>query len=414
MSCPAEINEILSDHKAGFAMPRGMYTSKDVYDHDIATIWNRNWLWVGHESQIPEPGDYFLFDYGPESIIVVRDRDGEVRAHLNVCRHRGSRVCTEASGKARVFVCPYHAWTFELSGKLRAGHHMGANFDPSEWGLFPVQLRLFQGLILVCASTEAPPIDDGLARLAPMTAPFGLENLKVVKTSHFPVPANWKLAHENYLECYHCAPAHQEYARSHSLKSPSDLAKMMPAMRERAAAAGLPTVELTDESAKPGCEIYYRRYPLYEGYATGSRDGQPLAPLLGTLSNFDGGATDVQLGMLNFLLVYSDHVVGYRFVPRSTQETDIQVVWMVRGDAEEGRDYNLDRLSWLWHVTSLDDERIIRHNQEGVNSHFFRPGPLSSMEGSIQSFYDAYLRMIGASLPAGAFGEGQGGACTMP
>ena len=79
-------------------------------------------------------------------MIVVRDREGEVRAHLNVCRHRGSRVCLERKGKARSFICPYHAWTFDLNGKLRNGRSMGADFDPGQYGLFPVQVKIFQGL----------------------------------------------------------------------------------------------------------------------------------------------------------------------------------------------------------------------------------------------------------------------------
>ncbi|WP_235862229.1 SRPBCC family protein [Roseovarius litorisediminis] len=87
-------------------------------------------------------------------------------------------------------------------------------------------------------------------------------------------------------------------------------------------------------------------------------------------------------------------MVGYRFVPTALQETDIQVVWYVRGNAVAGKDYDRDMLTWLWHVTSLDDERIIRINQEGVNSHHFVPGPLSQMEWGIQSFYDNYLGMI--------------------
>ena len=157
-------------------------------------------------------------------------------------------------------------------------------------------------------------------------------------------------------------------------------------------------LDLTGEHAlAPGAEVYYRRYPLFDGYKTGSKTGEPLAPLLGSLSGFDGGATDIVLGILNYLLVYSDHVVGYRFVPRSVQETDIQVVWMVRRDAEEGRDYQVDDLTWLWHVTSQDDERIIRHNQSGVNSHFFRPGPLADMEWAINDFYDFYKKMAGAA-----------------
>ncbi|MEM7076262.1 MAG: aromatic ring-hydroxylating dioxygenase subunit alpha [Pseudomonadota bacterium] len=393
---PSPFDDLMSEFRPGFALPRVFYTARDVFDHDIAQIWNRNWIWVGHASQIPNPGDYFLFDYGSESLIICRDRDGDIRAHLNVCRHRGSRVCVEPSGTARAFVCPYHAWTYKLSGELRSGREMGQDFDPTQWGLIAARVRVFQGMILVCASADAPPIDAALDRLEPLTAPFGFDNLKVVKTASYPVPANWKLALENYLECYHCAPSHMEYSRSHTLKSPAHLQEKLPALTARAEAAGLPseTLELTGaHSVAPGAEVYYRRYPLYDGFKTGSRSGDALAPLLGTLKGYDCGATDVVMGILNNLLVYSDHVVGYRFVPRDVQDTDIQVVWMVRGDAQEGRDYDPEELSWLWHVTSLDDERIIRHNQAGVNSHFFQPGPLAEMEWGISDFYRFYRLM---------------------
>jgi len=397
MKRPAALDSLIASHRPSHALPRDFYTDPAIFEHDIAAYWNRNWLWAGHESQIAEPGDYFLFDYGPESIIVLRDREGAVRAHLNVCRHRGSRVCTEASGKARSFVCPYHAWTYELSGDLRAGRAMGPDFDPADWSLFPARVRVFQGLIFVCASQDAPPIETSLDRIAPMTAPFGLDGLKIAHTASYPVPANWKLAVENYMECYHCAPSHKEYARSHTLKAPHELAQLVGPMRERAAQIGLvpEDINLTGDAAPAPCaDIYLRRYPLYDGYQTGSRTGEPLASPLGTLSGHDGGATDLQIGPLNNFLIYSDHVVGYRFLPRGLQETEIQVVWMVRGDAVEGNDYARDDLTWLWHVTSLDDERIIRHNQAGVNSHFFRPGPLADMEWGISTFYDGYLAMM--------------------
>jgi len=95
------MHDLIANQPEGFALPRHFYNSPAVYDHDIRAFWNRNWIWVGHVCQIPEPGNFFLFDYGPESIIIVRDQQDQVRAHLNVCRHRGSRVCTEKSGKDR-------------------------------------------------------------------------------------------------------------------------------------------------------------------------------------------------------------------------------------------------------------------------------------------------------------------------
>ena len=391
-----QMHALAAAHREGEALPRLFYTSEAVYEHDIVAFWNRSWIWVGHISQVPDPGDFFLFDYGPESVIITRDRRGDVRAHINVCRHRGSRVCLETSGSKSRFVCPYHAWTYDLEGRLLGGREMAEGFDPGDFGLFPAKVRIFQGLIFISLAGDPPPLDAPLERLAPHTAPFGFENLKVAHSASYPVPANWKLALENYLECYHCAPAHKDYSRSHSLKDPASMTpELMGTMQEKARLAGVSTDDVNetgDLATAWGADIYHRRYPLYSGYQTGSQDGKPIAPLLGSLTDYDGGATDIQIGVLNNFLAYSDHVVGYRFVPKSLQITDIQIVWMVRADAQQGQDYNHDRLTWLWHVTSLDDERIIRHNQEGVNSHHFAPGPLSSMEWGIEGFYQAYLR----------------------
>jgi len=394
----ADVKDLARTRRPGFALPRSFYTSPAVFDHDIKSFWSSNWIWVGHTSQIPEPGNFFRFDYGTESIIVVRDRQGVVHAHLNVCRHRGSRVCLEASGKTSVLSCPYHAWTYDLDGRLRTERAMDAQFDRADYSLFSASLKIFQGLIFVCLSDDPPDLSPALERLAPLTKPFGFERLKVAHAASYPVPANWKLALENYLECYHCAPAHKEYSRSHSLKDPASMTgELLSTLAENSRQAGLPVTELNEtgpDADNPGCDIYYRRYPLYPGYKTGSRSGEPVAPLLGELKQYDGGTTDVMIGPLNSFLAYADYAVGYRFVPRTLQQTDIQIVWMVQGDAVEGRDYSVEELSWLWDVTSQDDERIIRYNQEGVNSVAFKPGPLSSMEWGIETFYHGYLSRL--------------------
>ena len=393
---PAGLDALIKSCNPGVALPRDFYTRDDIFHHDIRAYWNHSWIWVGHISQITTAGDFFLFDYGTESVIILRDNTGSVRAYLNVCRHRGSRVCVEQQGQARVFSCPYHAWTYDLNGRLRGGREMGPDFDPTQYGLFEAQVRVFEGLIFICTSATPPNIDAGLDQLRPLAAPFDLENLKVAHSASYPVPANWKLALENYMECYHCAPSHKEYSRSHSLKDPGSMTdELVKMMQQKSQAVGLPIQELDlPKDGQSGMNFYYRRYPLYPGYLTGSNSGEPVAPLLGHLTGYDGGTTDMQIGILNNFLIYSDYAVGYRFVPTALQQTDIQIAWYVRGDAVAGQDYDHDMLTWLWHETSLDDERIIRVNQEGVNSHHFLPGPLSHMEWGIQTFYDNYLGMI--------------------
>jgi Rieske 2Fe-2S family protein len=365
---------------------------------DIEHYWNHSWIWVGHVSQIPKAGDFFVFDYGYESVIVARDKNKNVNAFLNVCRHRGSRVCIKKSGNTRVFACPYHAWTYELSGNLRAAREMGDDFDKAEYSLKKVNLRIFHGLIFICISNNPPNIDKGLFQLETLVEPFEFENLKIVHSQNYPVSANWKLALENYMECYHCAPAHLEYSKSHSLKDPSSAnIELKKCMLKKSIEVGLSDNELQINSLGSKHEemdFYFSRYPLFQGYQTGSKSGKKLAPLLGKLKDFDGGTTDMQIGILNNFLCYSDHVIGYRFIPRSIQLTDIEVIWMVRSDAEEGLDYNLQDLTWLWHCTSQDDERIIGLNQKGVNSDHYVPGPLSNMEWGIKAFHAGYLKQL--------------------
>ncbi len=389
------VRSLAREHDIGYALERPFYASQAVYEWDIRKFWSENWLWAGHSSQLPNMGDFFLFEFGTESVIIVHGRKGKIHGHLNVCRHRGSRVCLEQRGNARVFSCPYHAWTYDLEGNLLSGRLMDDGFDRSSHSLMPVNVLVFQGLIFICLSDNPPPIDRPLARLAPKTAPFGFAKLKIAHAASYLVPANWKLAVENYIECYHCAPAHKEFSRSHSLKNPASKSEeLASAMQAKSLAAGLPVDEINETGQNAeyiGTDIYYRRYPLYSGYLTGSKDGGGLAPRLGSLSDYDGGATDIQIGPLNNFLAYSDHVIGYRFIPTAPQQTDIQIVWMVREDAEEGKDYRIDQLTWLWDVTTRDDERIIRNNQEGVNSMHYRPGPLSTMEWGISDFHYGYL-----------------------
>ena len=390
--------ELISKYQGSQSLPRQFYTSETVYKMDIQHYWNHSWIWVGHINQIPNVGDFLLFDYGYESVIIARDKNNSVNAFLNVCRHRGSRVCIEKSGNTRVFVCPYHAWTYELNGSLRAAREMEDNFKTAEYSLKKVNLRIFHGLIFICVADNPPNIDEGLLQLEPLVEPFEFENLKIVHSANYPVAANWKLALENYMECYHCAPAHLEYSRSHSLKDPSSAnIELKNCMLKKSMDVGLSGEELHInllESNNVEMDFYFSRYPLFQGYKTGSKSGEKLAPLLGRLKDFDGGTSDIQIGILNNFLSYSDHVIGYRFIPRSLQITDIEVIWMVREDAEEGKDYNLEDLTWLWHCTSKDDERIIALNQKGVNSNHYVPGPLSNMEWGIKAFHAGYLKQL--------------------
>ena len=398
MSDNASIADLIDSQKPGWALDQRFYTDPEIYQLELDRIVTRNWILAGHASQIPDAGDYLVFSLENESAIIVRGKDGRIRAFANVCRHRGSLVCLENHGNTSKFECPYHGWTYDLDGKLIAARSMQGGFNKEEYGLHPVSLKLLGGLVFVCFCDVPPSLEGAQRDLAEPMAMFDFENLKVAASKTYPIAANWKLAIENYQECYHCATAHPEYTKMHTLMlDPQKRDRIQGSMRQRMAACGLKDIEhdFIDTHAKPGEQGYgYSRTALFEGYKTGSREGEPVAPLLGDLKDYDGGASDFTLGPFTFFLAYSDHVVGYVFSPVDHKNCQCKIHWFVRKDAIEGKDYDRDELMWLWDVTTYADEKIIVNNWKGVNSRYYRPGPFSGMERMEQRYIEWILQEL--------------------
>ena len=392
------ITDLAARQKPRYGLEQAFYRDGEIYERDVDRVFLNSWLYAGHQSEIPKVGDYFLFDFANESVIIVRSDEDEIHALLNVCRHRGSRVCIESSGCAKKLMCRYHAWTYALSGELIAARTMGEPFDKGDFSLKKIHVARLDGMIFVNFAAQPPPFDPIRESLSDCLAAYDLENAKVAHRQSYPIDANWKLAVENYCECYHCAPAHPEYSKAHSLAMPE--ARYSEAMAEvmgRASACGLSdkTINRTFLNAVDfGADYSYERYPLLRGHVTGSEDGQPVAPLMGSITNYDGGTTDYQIGPVTFALAYCDHIVLYRFTPLSADKTDCDITWLVNGSAEEGRDYDLHKLTWLWDVTTIADQHIIERNQQGINSRFYEPGPYSEMEDFTWSFVEWYLAAI--------------------
>ena len=390
--------------RPGFAMNGYFYRSPLVYRKELDEILYKSWLYAGHVSQVAKPGDYFLFDLAEESIVVVRDGDGQIHALMNVCRHRGSRFCEGPHGSAKTFVCPYHGWVYELDGRLKAARGMAAkaDFDPARYALKRARCIEFEGLIFINCDPDAAPFQASLGTIEPALRPYGLPTAKIAHRQLYEVRANWKLVLENYLECYHCATAHRAYAKLHTLEAlgaevERRNASMLECAEERTGVPGITHEHYQAYCSAPdfGCCAYTSRYALYEGFDTGSKGGRPVAPLMGEFKGYDGGAGDFQIGPLAFMLNYPDHCVLYRFTPRDLGSTDMELVWFVRGDAQEGGDYDRDAVTWLWDRTTREDQYIITRNSEGVHSRFFEPGPYHpEHESMCIEFVDWYLSAL--------------------
>ena len=393
-----EIRELVAGQAERRALASAFYRDPDIYEHDIDRIFMRSWLYAGHQSEIPEVGDWFLFEFAEESVIIVRSGEDEINALLNVCRHRGSRVCVEQKGCSKLLRCRYHGWSYDLQGRLRAAAHMPDSFDRSSIGLKKIHAEVLDGLIFINFAEEPGDFSSVRDGLADCLRPYRLEDTKVAHRQSYPIAANWKLAVENYCECYHCAPAHPEYSMGHGLAhEDSRTEELYRKVMARAGACGLSDKAVNRmylEAPAFGADFAFERYPLIRDHVTGSEDGKPLAPLLGDVKDYDGGATDLQVGPVTYALIYCDHVVIYRFTPLTLDTADCDITWLVRADAEEGKDYDRDRLTWLWDVTTHADKAIIERNQQGVNSRFYVPGPLSTWENYSWKFLSWYLETL--------------------
>lgn len=395
LTAPQKVAALLARHEPGSSLPQEFYVDQQLYEFEIENVLLKHWHCVGHHSQIREPGEYLIYEFEKESVIVIRGKDGKIRALSNVCRHRGSRICDRA-GKAQggMLVCPYHAWSYGLDGTLEYARMMPRHFDKKSHGLHQLPVHTIQGLILVSFSDDPLGLDAAKETVNGIFGPYDWENAKVIHQTSLTFDANWKLALENQVECLHCGPAHPEFCELHTQGMPNE-AKLREELEQRTDALGLKFMikDLWGKKAPTGQEMTYSyRVPMVPGVVTASKDGQPVAPLMGKLSEFDGGYCNFYVGPHNHFISYSDYGAAFCYTPRSANKTALNVFWLVRDDAIEGRDFERDRVTWLWDVTATADKKIVEDNQLGVGSRFYRPGPYSeSSEHKTIQFIDWYL-----------------------
>jgi choline monooxygenase len=187
--------------------PWSWYADPDVWELEQRRIFATTWQYVGHAGMVERAGDFFTARVGRIPVVVTRPEDGRIRAFVNVCRHRGS-VVVDGSGNRRTLQCPYHAWTYGLDGRLRAAPR--ADFALEDVGLAPVRLEGWGPFLFVNADADAAPLAQALGPVPQRVGELGLDvdSLRFHHRIEWSLEANWKVAAENFLECYHCAVAH--------------------------------------------------------------------------------------------------------------------------------------------------------------------------------------------------------------
>ncbi len=354
-------------------LPQRYFVSPDVFAQEREAIFSRQWVCVGHQSQIVKAGDYLVQDVAGESLIVVRDQKRVIHGFYNVCRHRGTRLCEDQAGHAAAIQCPYHAWTYALDGRLIGAPHMDGvpGFDKADYSLGGMNLALWEGFIFVNLGDDPTPLGEAFAPLAGKFTHWNLPQLRSAKRIEYDVRANWKLIFENYSECYHCPGVHPM------------LSKVSP----------------YDSAENDLCEG-----PFLGGFmsitkgASLTMSGNACALPLGGSKGEDHARVFYYSIFPNMLLsMHPDYVMVHQVWPQAPGRTLIVCDWFFHPEAAgvTAAGYNPEDAIEFWDVTNKQDWHVCELSQQGIASRAYRPGPYSPRESIPAAWDREYLRYVG-------------------
>jgi len=349
-------------------LPQKYFVSAENFEQERGKIFARHWVLVGHQSEVAKAGDYFLRDIAGESVIIVRDKGGNVRGFYNVCRHRGTRLCEEASGHSSAIQSPYHAWTYGLDGRLIGAPHMDEvrGFGRNEYSLYPVKAGVWEGFIFVNLAGDAKPLAEWLEPLRGKFSPWNLAELRSAKRVEYDVRANWKLMFENYAECYHCPGVHPQLQKV----SPYDSAE-------------------NDLQEGP----FLGGFMKINAGKSLTMSGNACAAFVGRIENLQ--QVFYYSIFPNMLLsLHPEYVMVHQLWPQSPERTLIICDWLFHPDAFVRPDFNPDDAIEFWDVTNKQDWHVCELSQQGIASRAYKPGPYSSRESIPAAWDREYLRVI--------------------
>jgi Rieske 2Fe-2S family protein len=360
----ASIGSLLSSRIAGHVLPAGLYTRPDVFEADMKVFFGRHWIYVGLECEIPEPGDTQVLDIGSSSVILLRDDDLQVRAFHNVCRHRGTRICSEATGQfAGSIQCPYHAWTYDLDGRLLGAPHMNEvpHFRKADYPLLTVNAAEWDGHVFLNLSASPEPLG---AQLGPLVAKFrnwAMQDLRLGRRIVYDVKANWKLIIQNYNECLHCPNLH-------------------PALNNL-------SHYLSGENEPLRTTYMGGRMDLRPGVDTLSMDGTCPREFLPGLPADDRRRVYYYCIFPNMMLsLHPDYMLTHTLWPIAPDRTINVCEWHFQPSELARPGFDPADCVEFWDMTNKQDWHVCELSQAGISSPAYVPGPYSNREDLLYAF----------------------------
>lgn len=346
-------------------LPRAAYVENDVFAWEQQHFFAGGWNCVGRSEDVAQTGDLRAESVGTSGVLLTRDEELRLHAFANTCRHRGHELllCGESAHGYRI-ICPYHAWTYDLDGKLRAARNFtdDVQFDRAAHGLVELPAVEWAGLIFVDGSGNAEPFADHLGGLDALVRPHEPERLKVKGRHEYEVRANWKILTENYHECYHCPVIHPQLC---DVSPPRSGENYVP-----------------DGGAWVGGWMELR-----EEMTTMSLDGaSPLPPLRGVFGEVLRQVIYVNVFPNVLLSLHPDYVMTHRLTPRAADRTFIECTWSFAPETIDAPGFDPAFAMDFWHVTNEQDWRACESVQRGLSSPHAVPGPLSSEEDAVYQY----------------------------
>tara|TARA_B100000949_G_scaffold115670_1_gene102187 strand:+ start:3513 stop:4646 length:1134 start_codon:yes stop_codon:yes gene_type:complete len=351
------------------------YRSPAIYDADLESVFHRRWCYVGRSERLAHVGDRLVIDVGAESVLVLRNRDGDPQAYYNVCRHRGSQLCdASGSGFGAAITCPYHAWSYSLDGELVGTPNVAKEeLDRMAFPLHRVAVESWQGMLFVSLATDPPPLVDWLAEHSDEILSFErlqLDRLRLGRLETSTVAANWKILVENYAECLHCPQIHPE------------LVEIIPLHQQG---------DVIDEGRNDGGAW------LAEGANSFSADGTAPLPVIATMTPDDARSYLSAFVYPNlFVDITGTSVILTRLIPRGPARTDYEIEYLFEPSAVESDDFDPSAVCDFSNLVLAQDNAVCERTQRGVSSRSFDRGMFAARDSLCWDFTQQYLADLAA------------------